>query len=615
MANGLLGSAGGATGQTDENKWVNLSFDIGPIKPAATFIKTITDAVTLALKIQKTATDIVAKLAVDFLDAEALIIKTALSSIRSVIDDYTAGDAKVHVLVVPPQRRLQYNLDTELMMPQLEDSWAISDAFTDEQKARFQTVLQTVGRYDRGNEGFARTVIESLSDEFDPNRPTYENNDAVFALVVLVGARDMLGLYDLMRTLQGIFSVGLRENLFPADLLKTPQDLKATPIAAPGETRIGIRLEWGNPPAEQVLEKYGGARVQLHEIAIIRSTDDETMLARNWDDVFGGWQPTVLDQDNDEREKKDVYSYKTGSHGEPDAEVEVIRIFAYEGVRHSYIDTDSDLKKGQDYYYFVAYRYALAEEPSDKSAEIKLQPQDFSVISNVVKARISPDKVPDTRLSVPPNWHATPDILALIPSLKFFMALIEDFIANLESQLVGSASALKQFIEFLQAEIDRYNAFATAMNAQLAKLALLLQVPSAGIYVTLISAEKGGNNYFMQELVDRLTNENDATAPPFFRNGFTAGMVAYAGARNPSDIVPVETILSILLGLESEATTAWEAAVDEIDNLVEQLEALEFGEDMEPGTAPDAASPQQTFDDNMNPVPASDPNANIPFDP
>lgn len=599
----------------DEGKWENLSFDLGPIDPVASAIQKVTNAIGIALKIQKTATDVVAKLLLDLLDAEALLIKTALSSIRSVLDQYVVTGAKVHLLVVPPERRLQYNLNQNFMMPQLEDSWAIKDTFSPEAKARFQKALETIGRYDRGNEGFGRTVIESLQDEFDPNRPVYDDDDAVFAVVILVGASTMLGLYDLMSTLQGIFNTALRDNMFPPDLLKTPQDLRATPVSAPGTSRIGVRLDWSNAPSEQVLARYDGVRIQLYETAIIRSTDDEIMLAKDWNSVFGGYQPTALNRDNDEREKSDVYTLTVGSHGEDDTTTEIIKIFAYDGVRDSYIDDDKDLKKDQDYYYFVAYRYAIAEEPSDKSAEVKLQPQDFSVISNVAKTRVDPDKIPNTRRSVKPNWVATPSPLDLIPDLKFFMKLLEDYINNLESQLLGANSALKQYVQFLQDEIDRYNAFATDINNLLSRLSALLQLPATGIYVTTISAEKGGNMYFMQELAERLTDETDTTAPPFFRSGFTAGLVWYAGAPNPAEIVPVETLISILLGLESQAKSDWESAVDSIDALVDRLEDQEFGEDMQPGTAPTSTTSQKTFDDAMNPVDADSTDANVPFDP
>lgn len=599
-----------------EGKWQSLSFDLGPIKPAATAIQKVTTAIGTALKIQQTAVDVIATLTTDLLDAEALIIKAALSPLRTILDDYIVTDAKVHLLVVPPERQLQYNLEQTFMMPQVEDSWTIKDSIDPAAKAKFQEALETIARYDRGNEGFGKVVIESLYDEFDPNKPEYDESAAIFAIVILVGAQTMVGLFDLMRTLQGIFSTTLRSNpIIPADLTKTPQDLRVTPIAAPGTTRIGMRLEWGNPETARTLARYDGVRIQLHEIAIVRSTDDAVMKAKNWDSVFGGWQPDELDRDNDEREKKDVHTITVGSHGEEDAKTEVIRIFAYEGIRSAYIDDDSDLEKDKDYYYFVAYRYALAKQPSDKSAEIELDVQKFAVISNVVKVRVDPDKIPDTRLAVKPNWVATPSVLDLIPDLKFFMLLVEDWLNNLESQLVGSASALKQYVEFLKEEVSRYNAFATNINNKIARLIQLMQLPASGIYTTIISADSGGTQYFMQELATRLTDEDDTTAPPFFRNGFTAGLVWFAGAPNPSEILSVETLVSLLLGLETSATTTWEDAVATIDNLIDQLEEEEFGDDLQPGTAPTPTTEQKTFDDAMQPVDADDPDANVPFDP
>lgn len=579
-------------------QWTSFSIDLGPVNPIASGVKKVTSAISTALNIQKTALNIIATLALDLLNIEATLIKAALSIIEDTLDDYVVTDAKMHALVVPPRRQLPYKLPSTYTMPQEEDSWSIDDTLDADTKRNFQQVLKVVAEHDQGNPGFARTFIESLYDEFDPNKPEYDDSDAIFAVVIVAGAQTMLGLYDLLAAIQGVFGTALRGNpLIPANITRTPQDLKATPIAAPGTSRIGVRLSWKNADPLQTLAEYDGGRVVIQEVAVIRSTDDEMMIAENWGTLFGGYQPTALA--DDENSKEDV---KTTDDGK----TELLRIFKYDNIRDAYVDDDKNLEKGVDYYYALAYRYGIAEEADGTDSTITLTAQDYHQISNVVKVRVREDKVPSTHLSVQPNWVTHPSFLDMIPDLKFFMKLIENYVASLKSQLVGSASALANYVKFLKAEVDRYNAFATEINNRIAKLAGLLQLPATGIYMTVISSDSGGNQKLIKELVTRLTDETDTSAPPFFRNGLVGGLVLVAGAPNPAELSATKTLVSLLLGLESELTTKFEDAVNSIDAALKQVEATTFD---------DETVGYKTFDDGMQGVDADSADANVPFDP
>lgn len=589
---------------SDTGQWKSFTLDLGPIEPAASAIKDITSAIGMALTIQKTAVDILATLALDLLNVEALLIKAALETVQGILNQYLISDAKIHVLVIPPRRQLPYKLTSDFMMPQEEDSWAINETISDETKARFQKMLQQVAEHDQGNPGFARTVVESLYDEFDPNRPTYDKNSAVFATVILAGAQSMLGLYDFLATLQSLFGTALKgAPLIPATLTRTPQGLRAQAIAAPESSRIGVRLSWENPPARQSLPEYGGAQVIIKELAIIRSTDEELVKATTWKNIFGEYQPVALTED--EIEHADI---KTTD----DEQTTLIRVFKFDGVRTAYVDDEATLRKNTDYFYTLAYRYALADAPEGTTNNIAYADQTFHQLSNVAKVRVENEKVPSTHLSVQPNWMTHPSFLNLIPDLKFFMALLENYIESLKSQLTGSASALKSYVEFLKAEIDRYNAFATEINNRISKLTALFQLPATGIYMTTIAADSGGNDYFMQELVKRLMDETDPTAPPFFRNGLVGGIIIFAGAPNPAALTATQTLVSLLLGLNTTFVTPFQEAVDSIDHVITTLETQTFGSNMQPGNPPEHTDAHQTFDAAMNPVKPTDEDADIP---
>lgn len=584
--------------------WIQLSIKapIKPLEKIASGISTVTTAIATAISIQKSILQIISALAIDFLNIEAIAIKTALKILEDTLEQYIITDAKLHMLVVPVRKRLPYNLYSDYAMPQEEDSWVIDDSIDDESKKQLQEALERVAHYDQGNPGFARTVIEAAYDRDDPNAPKYDNDDAVFGMVFLCGAQSMLGVYDLLRALQGVLGTALKGNsLIPTTMTRTPQDLKVKPIAVPSSSRVGAQLTWGNPPTFQTLAEYDGVRVRLDEIAIIRSTNDDVMNAKDWMAIFGGSQPEYMGTGTNEVDD---------ALESADGQSTVIKIYRFDGVRNAYIDDDEDLEKGTAYYYAVAYKYALAEDLPQ--SELEYEAQKYHQISNVVKVLVE-DTIPSTRGGIAPDWITHPSALDLIPDLKFFMALLQNQLNALGSFSFGANAALQSYIKFLAAELTRYQDFATEINAKVQKLASLLQLPAAGIYVTTISSSAGGTDAFLQEMTRRLTDESDTTAPPFFRNGFVSGIVLMLGAPNPAEFASTKALLELLFGPGS-AQTPFEDALDSIDHLLDALEDKMFGNDMKEGT-PETTVSSKTFDDAMNPVEASDPSANIPFDP
>jgi hypothetical protein len=215
---------------------------------------------------------------------------------------------------------------------------------------------------------------------------------------------------------------------------------------------------------------------------------------------------------------------------------------------------------------------------------------------------------------VKPDWISHPSVLDLIPDLKFFMAMLQARIASLGDFTLGANAALQSYIKFLTAELTRYQDFADEINAKVAKLSTLLSLPAAGIYVTSIDEASGGVDTFLRTLTTRLTDTSDDTAPPFFRTGFTAGIVLLLGAPNPAEFASTKALLELIFGAGS-GNTPFEDALDSIDNLLSSLEDTVFGDDMKPGTPPESTVSKKTFDDQMNPVDASNSTANVPFDP
>ena len=586
-------------------KWVALSLSAAlvPLEEIAQGIEKVTTTLGTIIDIHKTVLEIISALTIDFLNVQNLIIQSALAALNSLIEQYVISDAKIHLLTVPIRKNPRYRLEADFDIPSDEDSWAFNDAISPETRKTLQDTVNLVAQYDQGNEGFARTLIEASYDDKDPNRPVYGQNDAIFGAIFMAGGSDLLGAYKLLRLLQGIFNTSLKGNpLVPDTIAKTAQSLTVTPIAAPGTTRIGVRLQWDNPPTLQTLVDFGGARIKLREIAIIRSTNDEIITAQTWGDLFGQTQPSVLGDDEPIRENAQTTA---------DNKTSIIRIFKYNGVRNAYVDDDETLERGVNYYYAVAYRYAISSAPDDKG-KVDYIDQTFDQLSNVVTVRLA-EELPSTRGGVKPDWVATPGVLDLVPDLKFFLRLIQSYVNSMQSQTQGAASAMQSYIKFLIAEAARYADFAAEINNRLAKLKSLLQLPATGLYATFISNDTGGLDYFLKTATQRLSDTADTSAPPFFKHGVTAGIVLVAGAPNPAALAPVQTLISLLFG-SPVAETPFEKALNSIDRLVSQAETLEFGDDLQPGHPRTETTPYQTFGDDMQGRAPTAPDVKIPFD-
>lgn len=586
------------------SNWSNLSFDgvLTPIEKITSGISKVTSAITTALTIQKTLLKTIATLMLDLLNVQALIIKAALSAIQVILDSYFKG-GKIHLLIVPIRKQLPYKLESVFSTPQLDGSWAMSDELSTETRTKFEEAVNRVASADQGNEGFARTILESLDDLGDDNRPQYDDSGAIYAVVVLAGAQNIIGILDLLLAIQGILGVSLKGNtLLPPAIETSPQNVRATPVASQETPRIGVLIEWENPPPLITLSNFDGSFLRVQEIAVIRSTSDEAIMAQDWSSFFIS-QPAELGEDDSD--KSDVLTSL-------DDQTTVIKQFKFFAARSSYVDDDKTLEKNTDYYYAVAFRYAIAPPPGTDGKTTYVT-QNFHKISNVVKVRVS-DTVPMTRGGVPPDWLTHPSPLDLIPDLKFYFQMIQAYIESLKVQGTGAKTAIESYIKFLEAEIQRYNDFQTEVVNRIARLAKLFQLPAAGVYVTTIELSSGGNDALKREIVNRLTDESDTSAPPFFRNGLTAGFVVLAGASNPAEIAPVKTLISLLFG-SSGANTAYEDAVNSIDAALAAAEEITFSDDMQTGTPPDTTTSYATFDDSLTGVPADDPSAKVPFDP
>jgi hypothetical protein len=322
----------------------------------------------------------------------------------------------------------------------------------------------------------------------------------------------------------------------------------------------------------------------------------------------------VLDKDDTEGEDEDDgLESKNGKS-------KVIARFRYDGVRDSYVDAWDDFEKEVDYYYTVTFRYGVEMPPgvsvSNATIVDGFSIMDYKLLSSVQKVRFG-KSIAESTESVKPDWVATPGVLGLIPDLQFYVVVLQQYLEALSNQALGANAALQSYIDFLEAEIERYEDLAEQITSRIQKLVGLLKTPDAGIYTTAIALDSGGTDEFIRELMKRMLDQEDTSAPPF-RTGteFVAGIVLLAGAPNFAQLSAVKTFVELLFGTSTSLKTAFEEAVDSIDKVIkEQTEQL-LGDDLQPtSTTPTTSTSQKTFDDEMNPVDADSADANVPFDP
>lgn len=596
------------------NNWQQLQIEgiVPPgVEDAASTAATVASALQTAFSALAAAMKVLTALSTDVLNAEALAIKAAVATLESALEPLL-GDSQAHLLIVPFRKQPNYRLAPE--------NWPITFADSDDgppedtalaQEERIlNEKLRQAAFYDGGNQGFLRTVAESLQDADDTNAPDYDENNAVLGHVWVAGASDIAGILDALLTLEGLFGISLKSNSFaPRTLIRTPQDLNLKAINAPNG-KIGALLTWQNPPAEQLFPEFNDVRMRLREVAVIRSTDDEIIKAKNWTDIFGADQPDPLEDG-----ASDASSVLSSSNGKS----EVIVQYRHDGARDSHLD-NTELLRDTDYYYAVAYRYAvqLPEGVTVQNATTidDYVVLDYKLLSSVQTLRFA-DTIPESTGGVKPDWIATPGVLSLIPDLQIYVIALQEYVKSMANKALGTNTALQSYVDFIEDEAERYSELVDTINGRIQRLTGLLQSTSAGIYTTTIELEEGGTTAFTRELARRLLDETDDSAPPFHTGTeFVAGLVLLAGAPNFAQLSSVRTLIDLLFGISGSLKTSFEEALESLEQIVaEQIEYF-FGDDMQPTTTPpETTTPRATFSDDMTPVAPDDPDANVPKDP
>ena len=539
------------------------------ISPLTEIIEKIKEFINAIVTILETILTIISTIA----DPLVAAIKALIDKIKDAVESFLE-DLGGYALYVPIRKRLMTNF---LGLGDVTPSWAgqlgifgAPSSTLDPSTPELNEFLVNANRYNGGNYGFFKTVMESLYDEGDIHRPQFfEEEDYIGGVVMLMGTDfDPLGFLDDIWKFFGLFG-------FPDSVPKVPRPkgLKATAMSDLSGGTFTVLLTWdvaGVPVTH--LEDLGGVVLWPSRYAVLRVKNDVRALsASSVIDLMGTRSLSVGAKFNN-------------------GDAEVIAEDKYDMSKMSYIDEDVSAKNGDSFYYAVAWKLK-AFNADETFVEGNGTDLDYWYISNV--ARVVP--FPTLPASTPPDWVRTPSVASLFPEFARFLRRIVLELENFASKLYGAADLLKQYVDFLKAEVLRYEAIVNKILDELAKLIAKFDLPTAGIYYRTFKGT-GGNTFLLNDLAASFMSSYPG-APPFGKGDeFVTGAVLLAGG-NELLVDGFLAAISWIFGTPEEA--AMSAMLADLGTVVTEVETTYFGPDMQPTATPPAAI---TFDVSMCPV-------------
>jgi hypothetical protein len=396
----------------------------------------------------------------------------------------------------------------------------------------------------------------------------------------MFGSEDPTELYEIFGLFNSLMKLGARSDLSGGTEV-TVKGLKALVVPLTGG--IGVNLTWDNIGSVITFPSFFSDQHIVTEFFVIRSTDLQFRSFTSWSQAF-----TVQPDPNDPNDLPEEGLTK------------VIARVTNDSFISSYNDGDSALEKNTIYYYAIVPRIAVNkvdEVVSDFDAEIVLP---LGELSNVVRVEFK--RPGDCKAGEPPDWIATESIGQLFPIIEDIIGEVRLLLAWLRSWGFSADNPLEPIIAAIADLVARAEAALAILDEINRRIAALLQVPVLGMAATSFTVPRGGINAWNRELGKRLSDRSDPSRPPFDKNELVAGVVVVAGAPNLDALQSVMTLIELFFGGGSDSNPVLDA-IESIDVAVDQLEAVSFGDDLQPD--PDAAAPEEpkvVFDESMRPV-------------
>lgn len=519
-------------------------------KAAITPVISITETI---LKVAQTISQIVYNLYVDISDPAALGLKAAIKAVQAGIDA-AFKDTGIFALPVPIGTVNDVIADAgTLLINQITDPLSASLTQAQQQEAAYaqaktiqaqQLAQQQLGdlsgldlllasavRGNGGNAGFLRTVNESLEDALDINRPVFNSDDYVGGMVLVYGANSYYDIIKLVKHLAALFNFKAG-GLDTPDLPK-PKNLSARMQVNPGgamNNLYAVKLDWEAAPVAWAMKAYGNINYDIREVFVYRSANPIT--------------------------KKTPISTLTK-----------IGQYTYDGLTSSYYDdTWTAGMLGKALYYAVGY--ALDEITSLGTKVPYTEPLEVSMTSIQMPVETSAL----ISRGVPPDWSAT-TLYRLIPPLKEIIQVIKDTLDTWLEGTEGGKDRIKEFLDFLNKEIQRYSNWALQVLGTIKQIVDMFQIPSATMGLYFFEG-RGGNAFLSKTLAEALSDTSDSNRPAFDTGTeMVGGLVLYAGAAYPGEVQKALALLKTIFGAEGVIANAILQAGESIDRILATAES------------------------------------------
>ncbi|MBA2708686.1 MAG: hypothetical protein H0U59_12850 [Gemmatimonadaceae bacterium] len=559
----------------DLTSWQSIQLPTLPeeVTTALEGITALGNATVSALQAVSAILDILAGVDINVDPAKAtlkLAIEAIEAGLRSLLEN-----AGVYVLFVPVRRKIIVSpLIQEALsavgMPDVPPQRANIDMLVlqaDLAAHSSEVIAFFNAPRDGGNAGFYRTVVESILDKGDSNRPLFGATDAVTGIHVVAGASDYVNILSLITALDALFMTGPANDGLAIPGLPVPQNLKAKHVIT--LTGLpGAYLSWDARAAFSTVPSLT-ASCLITEIAIIRSSNPDTLSVTTPLGLFGTNQLTK----------------GMAAPGDPDTVVVDVLEYTLLSPPNTYDDL-SGLVLGTQYHYFASFRFKLGDINALASGAT-FPDQGFYRFSNVAVMTAQARSQRSSR-GTPPDWVRTPSVLSLVPQSGDLVNLLMATLAQYGASGTGEAESTAAYLRFLQKEIARTSAILGTLTGFVQRLTSIAgQTPHAGIYGRAY-AGVGGTNYMLADLGASLAPTNtDPNRPPFDRGDeFVTGVVILAGAPTPAVLAPIQTMLQVMFSLEGPgAVSSLQQAITAIDAVLTAQEAASFTADFTVGPA------------------------------
>lgn len=538
------------------------------VKAAA---RELTGGMSTILSIVKTILDAMTQFLLVAVDAEAEIIKAAIATVRSLLEELFAENA-VGMLVVPP---------ATLWVPfQEADEYVTSD--DPGLGAPYTFRIATDQAKPGGNFGFYAQVDASLKDVNDPFRPQYSQEAYVAGAVLLAGADTFVEILPLIRKLYQLLSN-------PGGKSNSSENLSPMYLPCPKNLEYEVVLAQEVSAAETIAKRA--------------STDHRMAVRLLWDPN----DPTYTVGDGENQFTAVIDRVKVYRHTEPlsrsmpDNELEKYLYADEEFDLFAHRFYDEDVTPGETYYYAVGYTISPEDPPEGYTGTGQDVPYEL------MTARVHvPEEPPWTRKGVPPDWTSLPSLFHMIPGVKSTVNEITLFLDALEKRLDSKNDKITAYIRSIEREIQRYSDWANRVIDTINQIIDALTLPDVYIGSHTFYG-KGGNTFFLNDLNRALNSSEDPNWPPFDKGyEITCGLVFMIGSETAGSIEKIWNLLQMFFGEEGKladsAGDLYKSAMDSINAVIGETERqICFEDSLLETLCADEESTGGGFDSQLNP--------------